>query len=196
MILNLDVQNTEILAILNNAANMNLRDNVDTKSRGFEHDEYDIISQYAISKSYLNERMKNDSSRIAYATNSIIGETTGGKYLLDSLLPILNYETFYTSGYDPKGFVGWHSDTDIFGYYIMLSYSESGDGLFRYFSGSDIITLQDNKGWMVRMMTLGSTKDDAVWHCASTNCPRYTFLLHFNDKEKYNKAVKIIQDKA
>jgi len=196
MILNLDVQNTEILAILNSAANMNLRDNADTKSRGFEHDEYDIISQYAVSKSYLNERMKNDSSRIAYATNSIIGETTGGKYLLDSLLPILNYETFYTSGYDPKGFVGWHSDTDIFGYYIMLSYSESGDGLFRYFSGSDIITLQDNKGWMVRMMTLGSTKDDAVWHCASTNCPRYTFLLHFNDKEKYNKAVKIIQDKA
>lgn len=196
MILSLDVQNEKVAKILHNAAMMDLKGDNKIKSRGLDPNEYDIISQYAVSRSYLNKRLESDFPNIEYATNLIIGEAPGGKFLLDNLKTLLDYDRYYTSGYDPKGFVGWHSDTDIFGYYIMLTYNESGDGFFRYLSGTNIITLQDNRGWMVRMMTLGDRKENAVWHCALSNSPRFTFLLHFDDEVKYKKAIKLIQGEA
>jgi len=189
------IQNSEVLEILDNTSKMDLFSNSVVRNRGFDVTEYDLMSEYAVSKSYLNKRLERDYPKIEYSHNLVIGDTEGGLYCLKELSRILNYDGFYTSGYNPKGFVGWHSDTDIYGYYVMLSYSTTGDGYFRYYENNMIHTVSDKQGWMIKVMTLGSTSQDAVWHCAVTKCARYTFLLRFDSIQKYEQALNILQVK-
>lgn len=182
------LKNRDIMGILNTTTTKDLFGNSLSKSRGFADEEYDSISEYAVSPSYLQKRLETKTPKIELAHNLIIGETEGGKYFLDNLRN-LEFTNFYTSGYSPKGFVGWHSDTDIPGWYIMLSYSTEGKGFFRYLDNGEIITLADSTGWMIRTFKLGETDEDAVWHCALTTCTRYTFLLHFDSIEGFEQAL-------
>jgi hypothetical protein len=188
----IEIKNPKIQEVLDRGTNMDLLGNSVSRSRGFVESEYELIRDYSVSESYLNVRLKDTYPKIEYSHNLIIGDTLGGKYILDNLKSILEYDGFYTSGYDTRGFVGWHSDTDIFGWYIMLSYSTTGDGFFRYYEDSQIKTIPDTKGWMVRIMKLGKTEQDAIWHCAICNCTRYTFLLRFDSFEKYERALNIV----
>jgi len=188
MIETINLKNRDIMAILNATTTKDLFGNSFSKSKGFETEEYDIMSEYAVSPSYLQKRLETKSPKIELAHNLIIGESEGGKYFLENLKN-LEFTNYYTSGYSPKGFVGWHSDTDIPGWYIMLSYSTEGEGFFRYLDNGEIITLPDSKGWMIRTFKLGETDEDVVWHCASTTCTRYTFLLHFDSVDGFTQAL-------
>lgn len=192
MVETITIKNKNILDVLSIGTTMDLLGNSISRSRGFVETEYDLIRDYSVSSSYLQERLQRDNPKIEYSHNLIIGDTEGGKYILDNLKNILNYDGYYTSGYHQKGFVGWHSDTDIFGYYIMLSYSTTGDGFFRYYEDSEVKTIPDTEGWMVRIMKLGKTEQDSIWHCAICNCSRYTFLLRFDSNEKYQQALNIV----
>lgn len=187
------IKNQQIINLLNEVSSMDLCGNSVSKARGFDIVEYDIVKDYALSKSYLNKRLQNTMPNIEYAYNLLIGESEGGTILLQKLKTLLDYDGFYTSGYYPKGFVGWHSDTDISGYYIMLTYSTQGDGYYKYLENDDIVTVHDNKGWMIRNLYLGENANNAVWHCAYTDCPRYTFLLRYDSKTKFEIALNMMQ---
>lgn len=193
MIENINITNKEILSVLDNAVNMDLSGDKGSKIKGFTDGEYHVAVEYAVSKTYLEKRLQNIDPKIEFAFNLVIGETEGGTYILNQLKSILQFDGFYTSGYKPCGFVGWHSDTDIHGYYLMLTYSVEGNGFFRYLQDKNVVTLHDNKGWMIRAMKLGDNEENAVWHCAVAYCPRFTFLLRFDSFEKYTKALNILQ---
>lgn len=86
-----------------------------------------------------------------------------------------------TSYYPSKGFVGWHTNWNAFGWQLILSWSESGDGYFSYYDKktNEIITEDDVKGWQARWYRFGR-KDEPehhCWHTAYTECPRFTLAF-------------------
>lgn len=82
---------------------------------------------------------------------------------------------FYPSG----GFVGWHTNHNCSSYQLLFTWSENGDGFFRYQDPKtkEIVTLQDKPGWNVRAHYFGNEKeqDHMLWHSAYTNCDRFSF---------------------
>ena len=189
----LKINNPQIRAVLEKTQTKKF--DVKSRAKGFKEEDYDAVSAYSTSDTYLSKKMLANKVNIEFAYNIIIGETEGGSYLLSNLKPILNFGKFYTSGYDPRGFVGWHDDTDIYGYYIMLTLCTSDDGFFRYCKNDthEIITVRDKVGWLVKGVKLGYNEDDVFWHCALTNSPRYTFLLHYEYENDFKKAMEIVE---
>ena len=98
------------------------------------------------------------------------------------------------SYYPPLGCVGWHSNFDMSGYNLLLTWSEEGDGFFRYQHPlrKTLVTIPDNKGWMVKMGKFGSTPEDELWHCASTRCRRASIGMIFHNKEEQELAKSFI----
>lgn len=188
------IKNKKVLDILRETQ---IRDfDVHCRPKGFYEKDYTAVSKFAVSDSYLQKRLNSDNINIEFAYNNIIGDTVAGKYLLENLKPLLNFGRYYTSGYDPIGFVGWHDDKDIFGYYVMLTYAKDTKGFFRYrdTETKEIITLADTNDWQVRIVKIGNQIEDIFWHCAYTESPRYTFLLHYDDQTKFNNAIKLLEN--
>jgi len=198
MISIINVNNNQLLYWLYQTEKLNLSGTQPNRVRGFTMNNYETVKEYAISEEYLKLRLENAANgTIEHSYNKLIGETEGGKYLLDNLNKLIKYDSFYTSGYDPKGFVGWHSDSDISGYYISLVYQTKGTGILRNRNPVDG-TIEDsiqNEGWNIFAHKLGSNEKDAVWHCAVSDEPRYTFLVKFNTEEQQLNAIKIMEGK-
>lgn len=192
----IDVINDLMLFYLFKTEDLNLSGESSCKYKGFEIENYKTALEKAISTDYLNQRLRDiHNPKIEIAYNKIIGETAGGKFLLDNSKSLLDYDGYYTSGYDPYGFVGWHSDTDIFGNYIFIVYQQDKEGYYRYRdpNTNEIITLEQQVGWNIYSHRLGAKKNDTVWHCAWSETPRFTFLLRFDTDEKLNNAIKILE---
>jgi len=85
--------------------------------------------------------------------------------------------------YPPEGFVGWHTNHNSPSYQILFTWSETGDGYFRYQDPKtkEIVTLHDKPGWNVRVHYFGSESepDYLFWHCAYTKCDRFSFAYKF-----------------
>jgi|694.fasta_scaffold02953_27 hypothetical protein len=160
---------------------------------------YDGLSYYdalmaAISDDTLFNHLDYDIPILKYKHNKILGDTEGGKFFLESFQQLVEFDGFYTSGYIPKGFDRWHSDSDVTGYAILFSYSKDGNGYFKYkIPGSrEIVTLVDEPGWMIRGMYYGNVEDSKLWHCVASEGFRVTFILTFAAEDKYNTAVEIL----
>jgi len=120
------------------------------------------------------------------------GEEPYGRYIFQNL-PI-DYDIYYTTAYAPNGFVGWHTDSHKSGWYMLFSYTEKGDGFFKFI---DPITKQlkcydDQPGWNFRNYYAGNTEDTILWHCALAKSQRLTFILFFHTEEKYQRALKVL----
>lgn len=157
---------------------------------------YDGLSYYdallvAVGDDTLRNHLSSKTPIPKYKYNKILGDTEGGKLFLESFQSLIDFDGFYTSGYVPKGFDRWHSDSDVTGYAILFSYSEEGNGYFKYKipNSSEIVTVVDEPGWMIRGMYYGNTADSELWHCVASEGFRVTFILTFTSEDKYNNAV-------
>jgi len=85
--------------------------------------------------------------------------------------------------YPPGGFVGWHTNWNCPSYQILFTWSETGDGYFKFVdpATNEIVTLQDEPGWNVRYHYFGSKKEPnhALWHSAYTDCDRFSFSYKY-----------------
>lgn len=90
--------------------------------------------------------------------------------------------------YPPEGFVGWHTNWNSASYQILFTWSETGEGYFRYKDPKtgDIVTLQDKPGWNVRYHYFGSKEEPehVLWHTAYTKCPRFSFAYKYENNGK------------
>jgi hypothetical protein len=195
----IEVNNEKVLYWLLQAESMNLSGNNPIRFRGFEqNDNYEEIRDYCLSKEYLDKRLENiDHCKIEYSCNKLIGETEGGGYLLDKLKTIIDYTEYYTSGCSPRGFVGWHSDSDITGYYISFVYQGETNGILKYRhpQTKEIIDFVNTPGWNVFAYKLGETINDTMWHASVSESDRYSFLIKFDTEEELNKAINVIGTK-
>lgn len=87
------------------------------------------------------------------------------------------------SYYPPGGFVGWHTNFDANAYQILFTWSETGDGYFRYYDKAQdkIVTIQDKPGWQCRHFYFGAGDEPDLhcWHSAYAGCQRITLAYKF-----------------
>lgn len=199
MIYKIKINNSKILNCLKEAEFSDISGSENCRIKGFIEKDYGIVKDYSTSESYLNSRIKDfdDTGRINFAQNKIIGETMGSKALLGNLKTMLKYDFYYTSGYDPKGFVGWHNDMDMHGWYISLVYQKIDEG-FLHFRNPKTKTIEkyiNPVGWSSFCYKIEPDKENALWHCAWSDTPRFTFLLRFLSEERKNNAIKFMEEK-
>jgi len=158
-----------------------------SKAKGFELSNYqNVLTTYTSDLDYAKI-----SALKKVSCNFIFGETKFGKYFKRNLRHLL-YKDFYSSGYHPFGFAGWHNDADVIGYHLMFSYSAKGRGCLKYFNKSKnkIVVFNDIKGWQLK--TLIVKKDSAPYHCLISPSSRYTFILSYKSRIQFSKALNKI----
>lgn len=88
------------------------------------------------------------------------------------------------AAYYPKGGgLSWHNNADVPGYNILFTYSQNGDGFFRYQRDNKIITIEDEKGWNLKFMYYGgiSETEKICWHTCASYDDRMTFAFLADD---------------
>jgi len=80
--------------------------------------------------------------------------------------------------YPEEGFMGWHNNWNAHGYNILLSYSPTGNGFFRYMDPltREIVNMPDKPGWTCKVGYYGRGRepDKVYYHCAGSHEPRIT----------------------
>lgn len=90
--------------------------------------------------------------------------------------------------YPPDGFISWHNNANASAYNLIFTWSETGDGCFRYVDGhtGEEVVMQDVKGWQCKAGYFGSYLEpwfDRVYHAAHTDCWRMTVSYMFDTSE-------------
>ena len=96
--------------------------------------------------------------------------------------PVIGY-------YPPGGYVGWHTNCNAPGWIILFNWSEEGKGYFMYYHNYKLVTLEDKPGWNARVGRFRPEPDNLLWHCAKTDCRRFSFSYRFDDPLKWQEAV-------
>ena len=190
------VKNPQVLTCFDEVAKLD-RSQGRIPRRPIDSDSGDYQAQrdFACADSTLIEYLSKQRPYQKIRSLDYFGETQGGKFFNDYMVPLLGMPRWYTSGYDPQGFLGWHEDTRESGYFLMFTYSREGRGFFKYLDNySDtIITIPDSVGWSVKSGYTGHDQDDAWWHCVSAECARYTWIYIWDHQDQMDRAIEILK---
>jgi hypothetical protein len=90
-----------------------------------------------------------------------------------------------TQIYPPNGYISWHNNANASAYNIIFSWSETGEGNFRYVDGhtGKEVVMQDVKGWQCKVGYFGAYGEpwyNRVYHAAETDCWRITVSYIFD----------------
>ena len=91
--------------------------------------------------------------------------------------------------YPPDGFISWHNNQNAPGYNLIFTYSETGDGCFKYYDANTgkVVTIQDKPGqWTCKGGYFGAFHEPferKVYHAAHTNSWRMTVSYIFTRGE-------------
>ena len=79
--------------------------------------------------------------------------------------------------------MGWHTNWNANAYQVLFTWSETGDGYFRYWDleKQEMVHVPDVKGWHCRHYYFGhlNEPDKHCWHAAYAGCPRITLAYKF-----------------
>ena len=118
---------------------------------------------------------------VAGITGQLIKELPRLRWLagdsVDSLPQTNTPKPFHTSGrflYPPGGCMGWHTNHDIPGHRIYISYAEEPNQSFLRYRDPETgeIKTDWDSGWNIRMFETGYR--ELFWHCVSSNTFRYS----------------------
>ena len=147
------------------------------------------VSQQAYDQAVINPQIKPPR------VSSIFGETEQGLYFKNSLCPLLNSDRVYTSAYTPNGFMGWHTDCDVAGWYIMFSYNEGPGSKFYWVNGDKVQVLDEPLGWTIKA---GEAPNQApyFWHAALSTTPKWTAIMFWDDQQAWSRACDVVTTKS
>lgn len=97
------------------------------------------------------------------------------------------YSNALSQLYPPEGFIAWHNNANAPGYNLIFTWSETGDGWFKYIDkyGKEI-TLPDKKGWSLKAGYFGDYESgELCYHAAYTKCWRITQSFIVSDDKDY-----------
>ena len=96
--------------------------------------------------------------------------------------------------YPPGGYLAWHHNADVPGRNLILTWSKTGKGMFRYkrYVGGKLLNydIPDHIGWNVKSFDWFGHKEVSrsgyTWHCAGAEDLRSTlaFVIHSNEMSK------------
>ena len=91
--------------------------------------------------------------------------------------------------YPPDGYIGWHNNANASSYNLVFTYSETGDGWFKFVDPLTgvVNTLQDKKGWSLKAGYFGSYNEPEhiYYHAAWTGCWRMTLSYVLGKDKNY-----------
>ena len=100
--------------------------------------------------------------------------------------------------YPPEGYIGWHNNADAPGYNLIFTWSETGNGWFKFIDEHGIIqTIYDTPGWSLKAGYFGTYDEGNVcYHAAYTKCWRMThsFVVERNDKDYWLDCIEHISN--
>ena len=170
--------------------------------------------EYYCQKKHLFDKMNNSEHHIGFPEHAYGFQVAHGAKSHPEIFAPLKMHTknelvrifgannnSLTSYYPANGYVGWHTNWNAYGYQMIITWSESGDGYFSYYDKEtkSIVTHHDRAGWQARWYRFGR-KDEpnhVCWHTAWTNCPRFTLAFKFpygQTSSKVDQAYEAIQD--
>lgn len=99
--------------------------------------------------------------------------------------------------YPDKGFIGWHHNGNAPGYNILMSYSQDGEGDFRYYDKKEdkIVVLNDTPGWFVKVGYYPSERSETeriYWHAAQTKKQRVSVAWIINHRPMWLSMIEEI----
>lgn len=100
--------------------------------------------------------------------------------------------------YPPKGYISWHSNANAAGFNLIFTWSETGDGWFKYIDkyGKEI-TIKDKKGWSLKAGYFGTYDEDKVcYHAAHTKCWRITvsYIVTRHEEDFWKDCIEFITE--
>mgnify|MGYP000845283503 FL=1 len=144
---------------------------------GEEHDGSASTSVcYPIKPDHYNGTHPEEYAKTWHNLNNTLTEELGVQHSALSTL------------YPPEGFIGWHNNANAAAHNLIFSWSEKGDGWFKYVDPKtqEVVTVQDEKGWNLKAGHFGTYgSGDVVYHAASTNCYRMTLSYVLGHDENY-----------
>lgn len=101
--------------------------------------------------------------------------------------------------YPDDGYIGWHHNGNAPGYNVLFSYSQDGDGYFKYYDKEKdkIIYMQDNPGWNVKCGYYPDERrepDRVYWHAAATKKARLSVAFIINNRDMWINMIEYITD--
>lgn len=104
-----------------------------------------------------------------------------------------------TMAYPDKGFIGWHHNGNAPGYNILMTYSQDGNGCFKYYDriNDSVVVMPDQPGWTVKVGYYPSEKnetDRVYWHCADTAKQRISVAWILNHRTMWENMIDSISD--
>lgn len=101
-----------------------------------------------------------------------------------------------TAIYPPGGFISWHNNANAWGYNVLFTWSQEGDGQWEHIeptTGEHII-IPDVKGWQCKFGYYGhyGEPDKVLYHAARTNCLRTTVAFVFNGDERGKSMAEML----
>lgn len=106
--------------------------------------------------------------------------------------------------YPKNGFMGWHNNWNAYGYNILLSYTENGEGFFKYRKGNankkihEIVHMQDPGGWCCKVGYYGRGReaDKVYYHCAGSYEPRITIGMIIPNLDIWRNLIEDISGES
>ena len=152
----------------------------DTKHEGFPEDSYSYSLKEDQLYQKLGDRRQPDHGKEMVKILAKYGELNTE---LCTLLSTRNNALQIM--YPPDGFIAWHNNANASAYNLIFSWSETGDGDFRYVDGhtGKMVVMKDKKGWQCKAGYFGAYGEpwyNRVYHAAQTNCWRVTVSYVFD----------------
>lgn len=100
--------------------------------------------------------------------------------------------------YPPKGYISWHNNANAAGFNLIFTWSETGDGWFKYMDiyGREI-TIKDKKGWSLKAGYFGTYDENKIcYHAAHTECWRMThsYIVARHEKDYWKDCIEFITE--
>lgn len=144
--------------------------------------------EYYTSDQYLQQVLEREDSgfpteHFSHPTGQVVKSDSRWDDFYQSIKYGFAMEMGFTANalfnyYPPGGFVGWHNNWNATAFQILFTWSEKGDGYFKYWDKQkdQIVTIEDKPGWQCRWYYFApQTQPELLcWHAAFTRCPRIT----------------------
>ena len=127
--------------------------------------------------------------------SNIFGETEQGQYFKNTLGTLLDCERIYTSAYTPHGFIGWHTDCDEAGWYIMFSFSEGPGSEFYWVKDNEVQCLEEPQGWTIKAGEI-TAEAPYSWHATLTTVPKWSIIMIWDDQAAWRRACDLVTTKS
>lgn len=101
--------------------------------------------------------------------------------------------------YPDDGYIGWHHNGNAPGYNVLFSYSQDGDGYFKYYDKEkdEVVYMYDKPGWNVKCGYYPSEVKEpnrVYWHAAATKKARLSIAFVMFNRDMWINMIEYITD--